>query len=151
MLRPYPPKSADDQPFWDFCSKGELRVQRCKSCGKYLWPVAPACPDDYSEDLEWTKVSDTGTISSWVVYHRVYDREFAQEVPYVCVNVELPEGIRFSGNVFAANGSFRAADVLGSNKATDALNGRKVKLFFERLDDGLMIPQWKLLDDNDKS
>lgn len=146
MLRPKPSTAPDDQPFWDYCRQGELRVQRCPTCGRYLWPVVPACPHDFSDNLEWVKVSETGVISSWVVYHRVYDREFAELIPYVCANIEVVEGVRFTGNVFGPGGTFRAADVLGADRRVDALNGRKVKLFFEDCGDGLVIPQWRLLD-----
>lgn len=146
MLRPAPQVGEfDDGPYWEYCSKGELRVQRCGDCGRFLWPVVPVCPYDFSDKLEWTRVSEEGTISSFVVYHRVYHPEFKDVVPYICVNVELPEGIRLTGNVFCPDGEFDAKRILGGDTRTNALNGRKVRLFFEDCGHGLSIPQWKLL------
>lgn len=146
MIRPKPLISDfEDRAFWDYCRKGELRVQRCRHCGRHIWPMLPACPNDLSEDLDWVAVSTTGVISSWVVYHRVYHPEFATWVPYICANIELPEGVRMTGNVYGADGAFKAADIVGAAPSTDALNGREVQLFFEDAGDDLRIPQWRLI------
>jgi uncharacterized OB-fold protein len=146
MLRPQPQIGEfDDGPYWEYCKKDELRVQRCKRCGRFLWPVVPACPYDFSEELEWTRVSETGTVSSWVVYHRVYHPEFKDVVPYICANIEVPEGVRFTGNVFGPDGEIKADDILKRDRSTNALNGRRVKLFFEDCGHNLKIPQWKLM------
>lgn len=146
MLRPKPQVGEfDDGPYWAFCQNRELRVQRCKACGRHIWPVLPACPNDLSEDLEWVKASELGTIASWVVYHRVYHPEFAAVVPYVCANIELAEGVRMTGNVYGPNGEIKADEILKGNHRTDALNGRKVRLFFEDCGHDLLIPQWQLV------
>lgn len=147
MIRPQPLISGfEDRTFWEYCRKGELRVQRCRACGRHIWPMLPACPDDLSDDLEWVEVSKRGTIASWVVYHRVYHPEFQDIVPYICANIELPEGIRMTGNVYGRGGAIRAPDIVGPAPATNALNGRAVELFFEDAGRELMIPQWRLLD-----
>ena len=146
MLRPAPQVGEfDDGPYWDYCKRGELRVQRCRDCGRHIWPVLPACPDDLSTDLEWVPTATIGTIASWVVYHRVYHPEFATVVPYICANIELPEGVRMTGNVVGPNGEIKANEILAGDLRTDALNGRKVALFFEDCGHDLMIPQWKLI------
>lgn len=148
MLRPAPQVGEfDDGPYWDYCKRGELRVQRCGDCGRHIWPVLPACPDDLSTNLEWVPTATTGTISSWVVYHRVYHPEFAALVPYICANIELPEGVRMTGNLYGPNGEIKANEILAGDQRTDALNGRKVALFFEDCGHDLMIPQWKLIPD----
>ncbi len=151
MLRPRPLLSRfDDGPYWDFCRQGELRVPRCGRCGRHIWPILPCCPDDWSDDLEWARVSGVGMISSFVVYRRVYHPEFKDMVPYICANVELPEGVRVTGNVYGEDGTIDADRILGPRFATDALNGRRVELFFEDCGHGLMIPQWRLTSDHDK-
>ncbi len=90
-------------------------------------------------------MSRTGTVSSWVVYHRVYHPEFKDAVPYICANIELPEGVRMTGNIFGPNLEAKADDVLQGDGSTNALNGRRVELFFEDCGHDLRIPQWKLL------
>lgn len=148
MLRPEPQVGEfDDKPYWDYCRQEELRVPRCRQCGRHVWPVLPACPDDLSEDLEWVPVSTEGRISSWVVYHRVYHPEFAGVVPYVCANIELPEGVRMTGNVYGPGGEIKAPDILKGDTRSNALNDRRVRLFFEDCGHhGLRIPQWRLVD-----
>jgi uncharacterized protein len=145
MLRPAPQVGEfDDGPYWEYCKRDELRVQRCAECGRFVWPVVPACPHDFSDRLEWTPVSRVGTISSWIVYHRVSHPEFKEVVPYICANIEVPEGVRFTGNVYGRNGEIKADEILRGNTRTDALNGRRVELFFEDCGHDLRIPQWKL-------
>jgi uncharacterized OB-fold protein len=144
MERPLPEVGEfDDASFWAYCDKGELRVQRCRHCGRHIWPILPACPEDLSDDLEWVPVSKTGTISSFVIYHRLYHPEFETVLPYICANIDLAEGVRMTGNVFSVGGSMRADDILGGGFSTNALNGRTVALFFER-SGPLNIPQWRL-------
>lgn len=146
MLRPEPQVGEfDDGPYWAFCKQRELRVQRCSDCGRHIWPVLPACPNDLSDNLEWVPVSKVGTIASWVVYHRVYHPEFAAIVPYICANIELPEGVRMTGNVVGPNGEIKADEILRGDRRTNALNGRRVELFFEDCGHDLLIPQWKLI------
>lgn len=144
MLRPKPQKGINDGPYWEYCRKHELRVPKCRRCRRHIWPALPACPNDLSEDLEWVPVSTVGTISSWVVYHRVYHSEFKEVVPYICANIELPEGIRMTGNIFGKDATNMKADFLPEGHRTDLLNGRKVDLFFEDIGDEIVIPQWKL-------
>lgn len=145
MQRPRPQIGEfDDGPYWEGCRRGELLVQRCTRCGRHVWPVLPACPDELTDTLEWVPASRTGRIASYVVYHRAYHPEFTDAVPYVCANVELPEGVRVTGNVFGPGGTMTAADVLQGDTRPDALNGRTVHLFFEDCGDDLRIPQWRL-------
>jgi hypothetical protein len=65
-------------------------------------------------------------------------------VPYICANIELPEGVRMTGNVFGADGGWNADAILGPAPHVDALNGRDVTLFFEECGHDLTIPQWRL-------
>ena len=66
-------------------------------------------------------------------------------VPYICANIELPEGVRVTGNVFGPDGEIDANAILRGDRSTSALNGRKVELFFEDCGHEPAIPQWKLL------
>ena len=35
-LKPLPIPSAESAPYWEYCKKGELRIQRCASCGAFV-------------------------------------------------------------------------------------------------------------------
>ena len=58
MLRPAPQVGEfDDGPYWEYCGKGELRVQRFKESGAYVWPPRPMDPHTRSLEYEWVPMS----------------------------------------------------------------------------------------------
>lgn len=97
--KPLPRITPDNRPFWEAVRRHELRLQRCMDCGSFWYPPGPVCPDCLSERFEWRRVSGRGTISSWVVFHKVYFPAFADEVPYAVVQVALEEGPRLISNL----------------------------------------------------
>ena len=57
------------------------------------------CPHCLSDKLAWKRLSGKGTVSTWVVFHRNWFPEFAADVPYAAVQVELAEGPRITSNL----------------------------------------------------
>ena len=57
-------------------------LQRCGRCRYVRWPIAPLCPECLSAESTWSEVRPTGTLWSYVVYHRALSPAFADEVPY---------------------------------------------------------------------
>jgi uncharacterized OB-fold protein len=90
--RPMPRPSALTEPFWRATKEQRLVLQRCTSCGEYVWTPQMACRSCLTETLEWTEVSGRGTIYSFVVIHRAATPAFT--APYAVVIVELEEGPR---------------------------------------------------------
>jgi len=86
--------TGDDQPFWDAAKDGRLVFQRCDDCGYIRWPAAGVCPECLSRAATWTEVAGTGTLWSFVVYHRAYAPSLKDQVPYPVVLVELDCGVR---------------------------------------------------------
>ena len=80
--KPAPVPTPETLPFWEGCAAGELRIQRCTSCGKHVFYPRPACPHCWSTDLEWVVSDGTATLHS-----------------YVIAIVELPEGVRMMTNL----------------------------------------------------
>jgi uncharacterized protein len=87
--KPLPAPNADTKPFWDACKEHELRAQRCTACGRFRWPPQGVCPSCYSWDSEWTKLSETGTVCSFVVVHYVSVPAFADDIPYVIAHITM--------------------------------------------------------------
>jgi uncharacterized protein len=83
--------------FWEWCAKGELRLQRCASCGGINWPVRRKCEFCGHGELTWEAMSGRGTVVSWCAFHQDYYRGMLP-VPYDCVLVELEEGVLFMSN-----------------------------------------------------
>jgi uncharacterized OB-fold protein len=97
--KPLPRVTAENGPFWEATKRHELRVQRCAECGRFRYPPSPVCPDCLSENVEWARVSGRGTITTFVVFHKVYFESFAGEAPYNVVQVRLEEGPCLTANL----------------------------------------------------
>jgi len=89
---PLPRPSPESAPFWEACRNGELRLQRCRACGRFWFPPAVLCPECWSTEWSWERTSGRGRIHSFVVYRRMYHPAFPP--PYVVAVVELTEGAR---------------------------------------------------------
>lgn len=90
MGKTVPIMALNDVPMWESIEEGALKLQVCCDCGHCRYPPAPICPDCLSMEDEWRPVSGTGTVMSWVVFHRKYFDDFPP--PYNAVAVRLDEG-----------------------------------------------------------
>lgn len=100
LQRPLPRMSIFDRPYWDFVARGELRLQRCKTCGHLRYPPGPACPQCLSQEYAWTALSGRGRVLAWTVFHRQYFPQLP--VPYTVLCVETEEGPMLIGNLVQA-------------------------------------------------
>ena len=84
--------------FWHYCDAGELRIQRCDSCGHLNWPpVDGACEKCAHTALTWEHLSGRGKVVSWCTFHQPYYGEMLA-IPYDAILVELDEGALFISN-----------------------------------------------------
>ena len=83
--------------FWQWCSKGELRLQHCTQCGNLTWPVRQTCEFCGSDALEWRQMSGKGKVVSWCSFDQDYYGGLLER-PYDCILVELEEGPLFMSN-----------------------------------------------------
>ena len=84
-------------PFWQGCRAGELRYQRCESCGLANFPPTEHCRQCLSPDVGWTTSEGLGEIYSWTLVHRPVSPEF--EPPYAPAIITLDEGYQMLTNV----------------------------------------------------
>jgi uncharacterized protein len=96
--KPVPVPTPETQPFWDGCTAGELRIQRCTDCGKPYFYPRPVCPDCGSANVEWFTASGRATLYSYVINHRAAPG-FADDAPYAIAVVQLEEGPRMMTNI----------------------------------------------------
>lgn len=82
----------DPAPFWRYAESGELRMQACATCGHLRWPPSPICPECWSMEVVWKRLSGFGRVQSWIVYQRQYLDQFP--TPHLVALVELDEGPR---------------------------------------------------------
>ncbi len=97
--KPIPTPSEDSRIYWEATKNHELKLQQCRVCGAFRFPPAEVCPECTSDAYDWKPVSGKGRVFSFVIYHRAYQRGFADELPYVVAVIELDEGPRMLSNV----------------------------------------------------
>jgi hypothetical protein len=129
---PYPLRPAmnrDTAFFWDGARDGELRIQRCTGCGALRHPPGPMCPRCHATGWDHVVAAGHGEVASFVVHH--HPPIPGRTTPFVVAVVALPEGVHVVGNVL---------DV----PPEDVRVGMPVEVTYERVDDDLVLPQWRL-------
>jgi uncharacterized OB-fold protein len=79
-------------PFFQAAAEGRLVVQHCNSCDALRWPPLSGCPECRSRDTTWVDVVGSGTIWSFVVYHRAFSASLRDQIPYTVAMVQLDDG-----------------------------------------------------------
>ncbi len=133
VKRPIPVPDDLTKPFWEAAKQGVLALQHCQSCGSYNHPPYPICLNCMSIDLKIEPVHGKGTIYAYTIMYHTGDQRFAPAVPYASIVVELDE----------AKGCLLAGNLLGA-PFTEAKVGRRVEVVFEKLNDDLNLPQFRL-------
>lgn len=111
--KPLPTLNDENRPFWEACRNGQLRMQQCDACGHVRFPINHVCPRCLSDAYHWERLSGRGTVFSYVVFHQVYNKAFAQDVPYNVAMVQLDEGPRMYSNVVGVpNDAVKVGDQL---------------------------------------
>ena len=93
-----PEPTPETQEYWDGARRGELRIQRCNTCGKAYFYPRPFCPNCSSKDVAWFTASGKGKLYSYVINHRPA-MGWQDAAPYVIAVVELDEGPRMMTNI----------------------------------------------------
>jgi uncharacterized OB-fold protein len=89
----------DNEFFWTSGEDGQLRFTRCQSCGYWIHPTGPICPECHSKELAPEAVSGRATLHTYTINRQAWIPGF--EPPYVVAIVELPEqqGLRLTTNL----------------------------------------------------
>ena len=127
---PRPAPGPDEAPFWAWCRRHELRIQRCSDCGAFRHPPRPWCPECRSSGFSWEPVRGTGTVVSYTICHPPVLPAFADRAPYNAIVVQLDEGPFMVSNLL---------DVANDDIETGTL----VEVTFVDLDDELTLPQFR--------
>jgi len=127
---PLPVPDEDTQPFWDYCREGELRAQRCTSCGRLRHPPRPTCPQCGSTEIEWQLLSGRGKVYTYAISHQAVHPALEGLVPFTTLIVELDEGLRFTSNLIEGSGPVQI--------------GTPVEVAFERVTDEITLPRFRV-------
>jgi uncharacterized protein len=115
--------------YWEALDEGELRFQRCRSCGTPWLPPQAACPACLSEDWAWERASGAATVVASTVFHRAFHPAFADRLPYSVSLLELLEGPRLLSNVIGDGAPPAGAEV---ELEITRLDGASLALFRPR-------------------
>ena len=129
--KPLPFPNVETQPFWDYCKKHELRMQKCPNCGFIRYPPSTVCPNCHSlDEAEWVKLSGRGKVYSFVIFQYVYDRSFTKDIPYAVASIELEEGPRMMSNITGI-------------KLEDIKVDMPVEVYFDDINEEYALPKFK--------
>jgi uncharacterized protein len=96
--KPLPVPTPETEPFWEGLRQHQLRIQRCKECGRAYFYPRPFCPRCFSSNVEWFTASGRAKLHTYEIINRA-PAAFAQDAPYVLAVVELDEGPRMLTNI----------------------------------------------------
>jgi uncharacterized OB-fold protein len=128
--KPLPIIDEDNAPYWEYCHKHELRMQKCKSCGHIRFPVSVVCPKCNSLESEWTQLSGRGRVFSYVVYQVAYHPSYKDDIPYIVAIIQLDEGPRMESNVTGC-------------KVDDMYIDMPVEVYFDDVTDSISLPKFR--------
>ena len=89
---PQPVVNEINRPFIEGWQRGELLLQRCRSCGCPVFFPRPHCPRCWSVDLEWQRCSGRGVIVAHTLVYSHVTEPFVNEVPVLFAEINLDGG-----------------------------------------------------------
>ncbi len=118
-----PALNPGDEPYFDAASEGRLLVKHCKACSQSHHYPRALCPFCWSDEVEWTNTSGTGTIYTFSVTRR------GTHTPYCIAYVTLDDGPTILTNIVDSD--------------LDGVRiGQRVKVVFKKSDGGFSIPMF---------
>lgn len=86
-----PRVAPEAQEFFEGAKRGELRIQRCRTCGMHQHYPRVLCSHCGSDAPEWVTASGRGTVHSYTVIHQNGIPPFDDWVPFPVALVDLEE------------------------------------------------------------
>ncbi len=99
IAKPLPAPTLETRPYWEGCKRHELRIQRCRVCGRYQFYPRIYCAQCFDDRVEWVAASGRATVLSFTIVRRPVSPAFAGDVPYVVALVTLDEGPTMMTNI----------------------------------------------------
>ena len=135
MTRPVPIPDDSSAEYWAAAARHELRIPRCARCDAYSLPPEAICQHcgSTSPNFRYERVSGDGAVRSWTTVYRATLPGFADDAPYLLVDVELAEqpDLRMIGRLLD-----------GPNSVLH--QGDSVRVGFEDIADDVAIPAFVL-------
>ncbi|MFQ6037656.1 MAG: Zn-ribbon domain-containing OB-fold protein [Candidatus Aminicenantales bacterium] len=75
-----------------------LEANACSACGVKFFPPREVCPGCGSQELEKTKLAETGRLLTYTII-RVPPQPFVDQAPYAVGIAELDDGVKLMGQI----------------------------------------------------
>lgn len=133
VSRPVPPANrfVYTEPFWTAARERRLYLQFCLDTQKFQHQPRPVSMFNGSRRIEWREASGNGVIYALSTL-RAGRPDITPRLPLPIAIIQLDEGVRIVGNVFAA-------------RPEDIEIGRRVSLYWDMLDDQTPYPAFSVL------
>lgn len=128
--KPIPVVSNWSKPFWDAAREEKLVIQHCQDCGKNIFYPRIACPQCFSDNLDWIKASGKGTVYTYTVVESNAPSTFIADMPFVIALVKLAEGVQMLSNIVGC-------------KPEDVRCDMPVEVVFEKLNEEFNLPKFR--------
>ncbi len=99
IKHPAPHASWETRGYWEGAGRGELVLQRCRSCGTVQHRPRGVCATCLAGEPEHFVASGRGTVYTYTVTNQNMAPGFAEACPYVMAYVDLEEGPRLLTNI----------------------------------------------------
>ncbi len=86
-----PAQTPEAEEFFAGAQRGELRVQRCRTCRRHQHYPRVVCSHCGADDPEWVTASGAGVIHSFTVIRQNGVPPFSERVPFVVALIDLDE------------------------------------------------------------
>ncbi len=86
-----PNPTPEDREYWTGARRGELRIQRCTTCGLHQHYARMLCSHCGKATVEWVTASGRGVVYSYTVVRQNGVPPFNERVPFVVAAVDLAE------------------------------------------------------------
>lgn len=131
--RPLPTPTDLTLPYWEAARHGQLLVQQCRHCDTHQFYPRNFCMHCTGESLDWVEASGKGHVYTYTINRRAANAYMAEHTPYAVAIIELEEGVRLMANII-------------DSKLEDLAIGKPVKVVFEKINDEVTLPQFKLVE-----
>jgi len=115
----------DTQAFWDATKDEKLVYQQCNDCNEVVFTPRAHCTNCGGDNLAQKESKGEGAVYTYSVVRQNRNPAFADLGAYALAYIDLDEGFRMLSNVVGVD-----------NPLTDVNVGQRVKVTFEKQDEG---------------
>jgi len=131
--KPLPAVDETSAGYWEATARGELALPRCSVCRQFTIPPTIVCPACGTTEPNFTyvPVDGDGTVRSWTLVRDAFLPGFADDLPYVLVDVELD-----------AQSQLRMIGRFTDGPDSPIRIGDRVTVTFDTIADGVAVPSF---------